>query len=137
MFRLTAFILLALLATAAAPAASCAGADPGIVSVSVAGVQPSGGLNNYHITGTVTNLGGSPQAKNVLQSVDVYMASEKLDAKSIPPLAPGQSYNFNYTYQRSRDAGNGTTILRFVLDMHGAPDNQDCNTGNDSNQVRF
>jgi hypothetical protein len=140
MFRIAIFALLALTSTsvAAMAAGTCAGPDPSIGNVTVAGVTPSGGLNNYHITGTVTNVGGATQSKDVLQSVDIYMADQKLDAKSIPPLAAGQSATFNYVYQRSKDAGQGTTRLRFVLDMHNPPGTaQDCSTQNDQTEVEF
>jgi hypothetical protein len=140
MFRIAIFALLAFSTTSfATAAATCAGADPSIGNVTVSGVTPNGGLNNYHITGTVTNVGASAQAKDTLQSVDIYMADQKLDAKSIPPLAAGQSTTFDYVYQRSKDAGQGTTRLRFVLDVHnpspaGA---QNCNGSNDQNEVSF
>jgi hypothetical protein len=131
--RIAILTLLGLVMTlGTAPARTCAGADPAIVSVAVQNVVPAGGLNTYHITGTVTNLGNQPQANNVLQSVDMYMVREKLDAKGIPPLAPGQSYTFAFDYQRSRDAGNGSTNLRFQIDMHqpAAPTWEDCNPNN-------
>jgi CARDB len=140
MFRIAIFALLALGSTslAAQAAPTCAGPDPAIGNVTVSGVTPSGNLNNYHITGTVTNMGSSTQAKDVLQSVDIYMADQKLDAKSIPPLAAGQSTTFTYTYQRSKDAGQGTTRLRFALDMHNPEGNaQNCSTQNDSTEISF
>jgi hypothetical protein len=133
MSRIAIFALLALvstLGTAGAPA--CSGADPAIVSVAVQNVASNGNLNTYHITGTVTNEGNQPQANNVLQLVDMYMVGQKLDAKGVPPLAPGQSYTFGFDYQRSRDAGNGTTHLRFALDMRqpSPPGSEDCNPNN-------
>lgn len=139
MFRIALFALLALTSTsAAAMAATCAGPDPSIGHVTVGGVTPNGNLNNYHITGTVTNVGGATQAKDTLQSVDIYLAGQKLDAKSIPPLAAGQSATFDYVYQRSKDAGQGTTRLRFVLDMHNPTGTaQDCSTQNDQTEVEF
>jgi subtilase family serine protease len=123
----------------AVAAGTCAGSDPALVSVAVADVTAGNGLNNYHIKGTVTNVGASGQANNVLQSVDIYMANEKLDAKSIPPLPAGQSATFEYVYQRSKDAGQGTTRLRFVLDVHNPSPagNQNCSTNNDQNEVTF
>lgn len=140
MFRTAIFVLLTLTSTSVAVAAgTCAAADPSVVSVAVADVTSNGNLNNYHIKGTVTNVGASGQASNVLQSVDIYQATEKLDAKSVPPLPAGQSATFEYIYQRSKDAGQGTTRLRFVLDVHnpspaGA---QNCSTNNDQNEVTF
>ncbi len=140
MFRIAIFALLALTSTsmAAMAAGTCAGPDPSIGKVTVAGVTSNGNLNNYRITGTVTNVGGTTQAKDVLQSVDIDMADQKLDAKSIPPLAAGQSASFEFVYQRSKDAGQGTTRLRFVLDMHNPSGMaQDCSTQNDQAEVQF
>jgi len=133
MSRIAILALFAIVATlGTAPAPTCAGANPAIVSVAVENVAANGALNTYHITGTVTNLGSQPQANNVLQFVDMYMAREKLDAKGIPPLAPGQSYTFAFDYQRSHDAGNGSTNLRFQIDMHqpSPPTLEDCNPRN-------
>jgi len=140
MFRIGIFALLVLSSTSfAAAAATCAGSDPSIGTVTVSGVTQDGGLDNYHIAGTVTNLGASPQAKDVLQSVDIYMDGQKLDAKSIPPLAAGQSATFDYVYQRSKDAGKGTTRLHFVLDVHNPSPagKQDCSGTDDQNDVTF
>ncbi len=133
MSRTTILALLALVITlGASPAASCAGADPAIVSVGVKNVTRDGALNTYHITGTVTNVGSQAQANNVLQFVDIYMAEQKLDAKSIPPLAAGQSYTFTYDYQRSPDAGAGSTHLRFQIEVRqpSPAGSQDCNPSN-------
>jgi subtilase family serine protease len=131
MSRNAIFALLTIFATLGA-APNCNGAYPSIASVVVKGVTASGALNTYHIAGTVTNSGSQPQSNNVLQSVDVYMAGQKLDSKSVPPLAPGQSYTFTYDYQRSKDAGPGSTHLRFQMDMHqpvaAGPSN--CNPAN-------
>lgn len=140
MFRIAIFVLLTVTSTSAAgmAAGTCAGPDPSLGKVAVGSVTTSGNLNNYHITGTVTNVGGATQAKDVLQSVDIYMADQKLDAKSIPPLAAGQSATFDYVYQRSKDAGQGTTRLRFVLDMHNPSGTaQDCSTQDDQTEVQF
>lgn len=117
--------------------AGCSGADPALVSVAVKGVTPSGNLNNYQIDGTVTNQGAA-QSADVLQSVDIYAAkaTDKLDAKSIPPLKAGESYTFSYTSVRSKDAGNGTTTLRFVLDVHNG-NGADCNSSNDEQTLTF
>ncbi|HKE36755.1 MAG TPA: CARDB domain-containing protein [Candidatus Baltobacteraceae bacterium] len=140
MFRIAIFAVLALSSTSMAVAAgTCPGSDPAIVSVAVANVTSNGNLNEYHIKGTVTNVGASGQAGNVLQSVDIYIATEKLDAKSVPPLGAGESATFAYVYQRSKDAGEGTTRLRFVLDMHNPSPagKQNCSTNNDQNEVTF
>lgn len=116
MFRIV-FVASLALATSVAVALPCA-ADPSIGTVAVQTVTPNGNLNDYHIVGSVTNPCNAPESKDALQSVDIYMNGDKLDAKSIPPLAPGQTAQFTYVYQRSRDAGQGTTHLHFVLDMH-------------------
>lgn len=140
MFRIAILALLALTSTslAAAAAGTCAGPDPSLGNITVTGVTQDGGLNDYHITGTVTNAGSATQAKDVLQSVDIYMADQKLDSKSIPPLAAGQSAQFTYVYQRSKDAGQGTTRLRFMLDMHNPGGNaQNCSNQDDQGEVQF
>ena len=140
MFRIAILALLALTSTsvAAAAAGTCAGPDPSLGNITVTGVTQDGGLNDYHITGTVTNAGSTTQAKDVLQSVDIYMADQKLDSKSIPPLAAGQSAQFTYVYQRSKDAGQGTTHLRFMLDMHNPGGNaQNCSAQDDQGEVQF
>lgn len=96
-------------------AQGCSAAGPAISSVSVSSATPDGNMTRYTLTGTVVNGGGS-QPSNMLQSVAIFMAGDKLDSRSIPPLQAGQSYKFSYDYLRSRDAGNGTTRLAFKLD---------------------
>jgi subtilase family serine protease len=140
MFRIAILALFALASSsvAAAAAGSCAGPDPSLGSITVTGVTQDNGLNDYHITGTVTNAGSATQAKDVLQSVDIFMAGQKLDSKSIPPLAAGQSAQFTYVYQRSKDAGQGTTHLRFVLDMHNpGGTEQNCYYQDYTGEVQF
>ena len=95
----------------------CNGPDPAIVSVAVKNVDHNGAINVYHIRGTVTNAGKRAQTSNVLQFVDVYLNDQKTDARGVPPLRPGQSYTFGYDFQRSTDAGDGTSQLRFQLNM--------------------
>jgi hypothetical protein len=116
MLRTIIAALILIAPSAVANAASCSGAHAVITSVSVKNVESAGGLNTYHITGTVVNDGSEGQASNVLQSVDIYQGVEKKDTKSIPPLAAGQSYTFDYVAQRSADAGNGTTKMKFQMD---------------------
>lgn len=140
MFRIAILALLTLTSTsvAAVAAETCAGPDPSLGKVTVTSVTQNGGLNDYHITGTVTNAGSATQAKDVLQSVDIYMDGQKLDSKSIPPLAAGQSTQFTYVYQRSKDAGQGTTRLSFTLDMHNPGGSaQNCSTQDDQAEVQF
>jgi len=122
------------LAPAGASAATCAGPNPAITSVMVKSVTSSGSLDVYHISGTVTNLGSAAQPKNVLQFVDIYADADKHDSRGIPPLAPGQSYTFGYDWQRSADAGKGTTTLQFRMDMSQG---DDCNPANGSKSLTF
>lgn len=135
MFRIIITALLLISQTAVASASTaCAGADPALVSVVVKSVTHNGSVNRYNLTGTVVNLGSMRQVSSVLQSVDIYQTGEKLDAKSIPPLEAGQSYTFSYVAERSTEAANGTTKLRFQLDVRqpSPPGQQDCNQGNDT-----
>jgi subtilase family serine protease len=134
---LTAVLLAQLSANAAA--ATCAGADPALVSVKVQNVAGNGSVDHYTLVGRVTNLGAAKQASNVLQFVDIYQYEARLEDRGVPPLAPGQSYTFSYDWQRASDAGNGTTTLRFKLRMTSPspPGNQDCNLGNDTYSVTF
>jgi len=130
---MTVVLFLLAQSTAAAVAATCAGANPAITSVAVKGVTSDGKLNNYHIVGTVTNLGSAGQPNNTLQFVDIWQYGNKLDDKAIPPLAPGQSANFAYTWQRSTDAASGTTTLNFRLRMQQG---SDCNPGNGNYSIK-
>ncbi|MBV8356030.1 MAG: hypothetical protein JO101_11960 [Candidatus Eremiobacteraeota bacterium] len=127
-------IAVALLATllVAQNTAGCAGADPAITSVKVAGMTPSGDTNIYHLSGTVTNLGSKKQASNVLQFVDVYLNGTKVDSRGVRPLAPGQSYTFGYDLKRASDAGMRTSHLRFQMNFRqpNPPGSEDCNPGN-------
>jgi hypothetical protein len=131
---LTALIVLLGAVPATAPAATCAGADPAITSVTVKNVTNSGKLNTYHMVGTVTNLGSQGQPKNTLQFVDIYIDQMKRNDRGIPPLAPGQSYTFGFDWSRSSDAGSGTTTARFRIRM---VQGSDCNPANGSNSVTF
>jgi hypothetical protein len=116
--------------TVAQASSACNGPDPAIVSVGVKSVSHNGAVNVYHLSGTVTNLGTQRQSSNVLQFVDIYMNDLKVDARGVPPLRPGQSYTFGYDVQRSADSGDGTTLLRFQIDLRRSA--QDCNPGNDT-----
>jgi hypothetical protein len=119
-------------ATASAP--TCAGANPAITSVAVKGVTTMGQLNTYHMVGTVTNLGNEAQPSNTLQFVDIYIDQMKRNDRGIPPLAPGQSYNFGFDWSRSSDAGPGTTTVNFRTRM---VQGSDCNPSNGANSVTF
>ena len=74
----------------AAHASTCGGANPAVTSAVVKSVVPSGNVNQYHIQGTVTNLGSQGQADNTLQFVDIYegASQERLNDRGIPPLNP-------------------------------------------------
>jgi hypothetical protein len=132
-----AFFVLAQIPMGAA--ATCAGVDLAITSVSVKDVTKNGLLNQYHIAGTVANLGGTSQASSMLQFVNIYQYGRKLDAKSVPPLRSGQSYTFSYALARSADAGSGTTTLDFhILMRPPIPAGQEeCNVHNDQATLRF
>jgi hypothetical protein len=136
MFRTFFFALVALAASTGLASAACAGADPAIASATVKGVAPDGNMNRYTIDITVTNSGGATQPTNTLQFVDIYQGTVKLDAKGVPPLKPGQSYTVSYDSLRSHDAGQGTTTLRFALDVQ-QPADQNCSTANDASSVTF
>ncbi|MGA8841147.1 MAG: hypothetical protein WB491_11720 [Candidatus Aquilonibacter sp.] len=124
---------------APALAAACMGADPAIVSVAVKGMQSSGGLNRYTLSGKVANLGSAGQAPNTLQFVDIYKGNTKLDSRGVPPLRAGQSYAFEYVTERSAQAGAQTTALGFRMDVREPPNtgSQSCNTSNGVTMVRF
>ncbi len=131
---LTAVLVVLALAPAGAPAATCAGPNPAITSVAVKNVTTDGKTNQYNIAGTVTNLGSQAQPSNTLQFVDIYVNEMKRDERGIPPLAPGQSYNFGYTWVRAVDAGTGTTTVHFRIRM---VQGQDCNPANGKNSLTF
>jgi len=131
--------LFSFLQPAPAFATACMGADPAIVSVAVKGMQSSGGLNHYTLSGKVVNLGSTAQASNTLQFVDIYKGSTKLDSRGVPPLRAGQSYAFEYVSTRSAEAGAQSTSLGFRMDVREPPNtgSQACNTSNGVTMVRF
>jgi hypothetical protein len=140
MMRIVVFALAILTQTPTGiAAAACNGADPAIVFVAVKGIHAEGGMNVYHLGGRVTNVGHAKQASNVLQFVGIYEDDIRRDVRSIPPLKAGASFTFTYDYQRSIDAGDGTTDLAFRLDIRRPvpPGRQDCNLGNDQSAVQF
>ncbi len=120
MIRISFVILFSLALTPlGAYAATCAGPNPAITSVTVKSVSNNGSTSQYHIVGTVKNLGSQAQPSNTLQFVDVYVDRMKRTDRGIPPLGPGASYQFGYTWTRSADAGNGTTTAHFQ-NSHGS-----------------
>lgn len=138
--RLMVLATLALVALAqtAAPAA-CTGADPAIVSASAKSMTSDGQVNRYAVNVRVQNLGRRNQPSNLLQSVEIWQNDIKLDRKGLPPLKAGQSYSFTYIYQRSTDAGTGTSelTLRLKVSKPSPAGNMDCNPNNDSTTVTF
>jgi hypothetical protein len=133
MIGLDVVVLIAATGTATATGV-CTGAAPAIVSVAVANVSRSGGLNTYTLAGTVANRGTAGQASNVLQSVDVFQNGNKINSKGIPPLAVGQVYHFTTTFQRSAAASDGTTDFVFRIHMHQpatVPSSANCSTTGD------
>lgn len=135
MIRLLAALIFALALTPlAAPAASCAGPNPAITNAFVKNVTSDGRSNQYHLQGTVTNLGSHGQPSNTLQFVDIYIDRMKRDDRGIPPLASGQSYTFGYTWLRATDAGKGSTTAHFRMRM---VQGSDCNPANGSYSVTF
>lgn len=136
MIRLLTAGLLAAFAIApvGASAAACSGANPAITNVVVKNVTSNGSTNQYHLQGTVTNLGSEAQPSNTLQFVDIFVDRMKRDDRSIPPLTPGQSYTFGYTWTRAADAGNNTTTAHFGIRM---VQGTDCNPSNGTFSVTF
>jgi hypothetical protein len=137
--RKTLALFVALAAIPGIAAAACTGADPSVGAVSVGHVTTSGGLSTYRLTGTVTNVGTSAQASNVLQFVDISQSGEKLNSIGIPPLHPHQSYTYSYSAQRSSEAGTGTTKIVFRLRMKSPVGTgpQNCSVANDSYTLTF
>lgn len=142
--RVLSLLLLAVAFVLALPAGGtaatpCAGADPAIVAARVQGTNSDGRVNRYSLAIRVANLGRAKQPSNVLQSVEIYQNDIKLDTKGLPPLRPGQAYTFTYVFQRSTDAGEGTSTLalKLVMRQPSPPGKQDCNAGNDAYTVTF
>jgi hypothetical protein len=136
---LTVALFILTQAPVVAAASTCAGPDLAMTSVSVQRVTKTRFLNEYRVVGTVTNVGGARQGSNVLQFVDINQYGNRLDDRGVPPLAPGQSYTIAYVWNRSVDAGSGTTPLTFQL-RGVAPlpvTLNDCNPANDSHDIRF
>jgi hypothetical protein len=136
---LTAALFILAQAPVVAASSTCAGPDLAMTSVSVQGVTKTRFLNKYRVVGTVTNVGGAAQGANVMQFVDISQYGNRLDDRGVPPLAPGQSYTVAYVWNRSVDAGSGTTPLTFRL-RGVAPlpvTLDDCNPANGSYDIRF
>lgn len=101
-------------------AQGCLGSNPAITHVAVQSTHTQGQMNVYHMVGTVKNLGSAGQPSNTLQFVDIYDGADKVDAKTIPPLPAGGSFQFTYNWPRAVDAGAASTTFVFRIRMvHG------------------
>jgi hypothetical protein len=100
------------------PLPACSGSPVAIDSVVSSDVQNDGDMERYALRGTVTNHGTRKQASNVLQSIEVFQDSQKINEIGIPPLGAGRPYSFRQRVVRSALAGDGTTHLSFRLEMH-------------------
>jgi hypothetical protein len=118
MLGISILAALVLAQSGAAPVPACSGTAAAIDSVANNDVQNNGDTERYALRGTVTNHGTHKQAPKVLQSVEVYQDSQKINEIGIPPLGPGRSYTFRQGVVRSVIAGEGTTHLTFRLEMH-------------------
>jgi hypothetical protein len=134
MIRIFTAVFFAVALAPTGTSAACLGPNPAITHVSVINHTTSNQVNRYHLVGTVTNEGTSGQPSNTLQFVDIWYGGDKLDSRGIPPLPLGGSYNFSYDFQRSSDAGSGTTQLTFRIDMRSG---SNCNPANGRYSVTF
>jgi hypothetical protein len=126
--------MLALMLVAALTGASCA--NPSILSAGVQSVTTNGGLKHYTIAITVQNQGDVRQPSNLLQSVDVFQAGQRVGRIGLQPLGPKQSQKVTYSFDRSEDAGVGTTDLIFTLDFNGrSGNNVDCHAGKEALRI--
>jgi hypothetical protein len=123
--------MLAFILAATLTGASCA--NPSIVTAAVTSVTSDGKLNHYTISITVRNQGTVRQPSNLLQSLDVFQNDQKVGQIGLQSLGPNQSQKVTYSFDRSADAGDGTTKLTFTLDLNGSSGNDvDCHQGTES-----
>jgi hypothetical protein len=123
--------MLAFMLAAALSGGPCA--DPSIVSAGVQSVTQNGALNHYTVGITVMNQGDVSQPSNLLESVDVIQAGQKSGQMGVQPLGPHQAQKVMYSFDRSVEAGNGTTDLTFYLDFNGmSGSNVNCRGGQES-----
>ena len=136
--RIVFFGILTVILLSTGLASACNGADPVVRAVQT-GMSTDAGMNHYTVSISVTNRGNMKQASNVLQFVDIFQEGIKRDTRSIPPLRPGQTFTTSYVYNRSSDAGAGTTVLDLRLHMRQPASRgiANCNTGNDTASVSF
>ena len=123
--------MLTLIVAAVVSGMSCA--NPSIISANVQSVSTNGGLNHYTIAITVRNQGNVRQPSNLLQSIDVLQDGQRVGKIGLQPLRPKQSQKVAYGFDRSAEAGSGTTNLTFTLDLNGrSGNNVDCRAGDNS-----
>ena len=114
--------LLAALSLPILAATSGACAAPTITNAVATQTGNNGDLNTYDVAITVKNNGAASEPSDVLQSVQVFQDTTKVDQKGTQPLAAGTTTTVHYTFTRSSEAQAGTTHLRFGLvlsDPHG------------------
>ncbi|MDQ6767216.1 MAG: hypothetical protein M3Z41_05360 [Candidatus Eremiobacteraeota bacterium] len=123
--------MLTLILAAALTGASCA--NPSILTAGVQSVTTNAGLNHYTLAISVRNQGNVRQPSNLLQSVDVLKDRLRVDRIGLQPLRPKQSQKVFYSFDRSDEAGAGTTEFTFTLDFNGrSGSNIDCHGGNET-----
>jgi hypothetical protein len=123
--------MLALVVAAAINAAACA--NPSILSARVQPATMHGALQHITIAITVKNIGNVRQPSNLLQSLDVFQNDQRVGKIGLQPLGPHQSQTVSYSFDRSPDAGAGTTNLTFRLDFNGRSGSSvDCRKGRES-----
>lgn len=118
-------MLTILFAAAALPllAMTACPADPAITRVVATPVSDNGSLAAYDLAITVANVGSRNQPSSVLQSVNIYQDATKVDQKGAQPLRAGASETLHYRFDRSSEAHQRSTHMRFQLvvrDPHAA-----------------
>jgi hypothetical protein len=109
------FLTAALAFAALMPASAAQAGQVAITSAVVKSTTASGAIRTVNVAVTVTNRGSAKEPSNVLQSVVTVQDGTKTGTKGIPPLAPGASYTFVYSFQRAAGAHPGSTRLTFHL----------------------
>jgi hypothetical protein len=114
-------------------AALTACANPSILSAGVQSATTQGALQHYTIAITIQNKGNLRQPSNLLQSVVVLQDGQKANQIGLQPLRPKQLQKVTYSFDRSAEAGAGTTDLTFTLDFNGrSGNNVDCHAGTET-----
>lgn len=126
--------MLALILAAALAAPSCA--NPSIVSAGVRSVTTTGGVKNYTVAIDVQNRGAVAQPGDLLMSLNVFQAGERVDQIGLQPLHSSQSQTVTYAFHRAAEAGDGTTDLIFTIDTNGRSGADiDCHAGNETLKI--